>query len=78
MEEAHKRWREEPKLGSNGGIRGNQRKLSLLEIGDTGLLAKLGSEETPNEFAEGTQLPGLDKNRLQIAFGREDPVEFGG
>ena len=78
MEGAHKRWREEPKLGSNGGIRGNKRKLSLLDTGDTGLAAKLGSQEIPNEFAERAQLPRLDKNRLQVAFGREDPVEFGG
>ena len=78
MEEAHKRWREEPKLCSNGGIRGNKRKPALLEIGDTGLAAKLGSQEIPNEFAERAQLPRLEKNWLQVAFGREDPVEFGG
>jgi hypothetical protein len=51
LEEAHERWREEPKLGSNGGIRGNERKLSLLEIGNAGLAAELGSQEILNEFA---------------------------
>ncbi len=78
MEEARKRWREEPKLRSDGGICGKKRKLSILEIGDAGLLAKLGSQETLDEPAERAQITGLGKNRLQVAFGRKDPVEFGG
>jgi len=78
LEEAHKRWREQPKLRSDGGIRGKKRKLSVLEIGDAGLRAKLGSQEILNEPAERAQVTGLGKNRLQVAYGREDPVEFGG
>ena len=78
MEEARKRRREEPKLRSDGGICGEQRELSILEIGDAGLRAELGSQEILNEPAQRAQLTGLRKNRLQVAFGSEDPVEFGG
>ena len=77
MEEALKRWCEQPKLRSDGGIRGKQHQLSVLEIGDAGLGVELGSQEIPNELAESAQIAGLGKNRLQVAFGREDAVEFG-
>ena len=51
--------------------------MTVLDIADAGLSGEVRGQEAVNQSGEGAQVPRFRHERLQIALGREDPVEFG-